>query len=199
MRRLRIRGEGGYSLVELVVVMAILGIVITGLTTVFVQGSRGEVDMNRRFTAQQNARAALGQLRADIHVGCNATVTATTLLIYRLKADGSCDTVATIAWCTGSSTNLTGRLTLWELVTNVPPVTPTAAASCTSPPTGKIWADYIVSGSTLFTLNTPAGGSKQRMGVTVSVPVNGNSAVTTGAVDRYELRDTIVLRNAPQA
>jgi prepilin-type N-terminal cleavage/methylation domain-containing protein len=183
------REEGGYSLVELIVVMAILGIVIGGLTTVFVQGSRGEVDMNRRFTAQQNARAALLQLRSDIHVGCNAAVTSTTLLIYKYKADGTCDTVASTVWCTGTSTNISSRLTLWEAT----------AASCTSPPAGKVWADYIVSGSTLFTLNTPTGGSMQRMSVTVDLPVNANKAVTTGAVDRYELKDTIVLRNAPQA
>jgi hypothetical protein len=158
--------------------------------------------MNRRFIAQQNSRSALQQLRADIHVGCSAAVTSTTLLIYKFRSDGTCDPVATTAWCTGSSTALTGRLTLWELVTNVPPVTmPTAtpAAACTNPPTGKNWADYIVSGSTLFTLNTPTAGSKQRMSITVDLPVNANKAVTTGAADRYELRDTIVLRNAPQA
>src|SRR5207253_4306851 len=150
-----------------IVVMAILGVVVGGLTTVFVQGSRGEVDMNRRFTAQQNARAALLQLRTDIHVGCNASVTSTTLLIYRLKSDGTCDTVATTAWCTGTSTNLSSRLTLWEA----------SAASCSSPPTGHIFADYIVSGSTLFTLNTPAGGSMQRMSVTVDIPVNANKEI----------------------
>jgi prepilin-type N-terminal cleavage/methylation domain-containing protein len=184
-----VRDEGGYSMTELVVVMAILGVVIGGLTTVFVQGSRGEVDMNRRFTAQQNARAALQQLRTDIHVGCNAAVTSTTLRIFRLKTDGTCDSTSAIAWCTGTSTNITSRLTLWEAT----------AASCSNPPAGKIWADYIVSGSTLFTLNTPTGGSKQRMSVTVDIPVNANKAITTGPVDRYELTDTIVLRNAPQA
>ena len=37
------------------------------------------------------------------------------------------------------------------------------------------------------------------MSVAVDIPVNANQAVTTGPVDRYELIDTIVLRNAPQA
>ena len=109
--------------------------------------------------------------------------------IGKLISSTMCDTVATTAWCTGTSTNLSSRLTLWEA----------SAASCSSPPTGHIFADYIVSGSTLFTLNTPAGGSMQRMSVTVDLPVNANKAVTSGPVDRYELKDTIVLRNAPQA
>jgi type II secretory pathway pseudopilin PulG len=174
---------------ELVIVMAILGIVVSGLTTVFVQGSRGEVDMNRRFTAQQNARSALSQLRTDIHVGCNATATSTTLLVYKLKSDGTCDTTPAIAWCTGTSASISTRLNLWEA----------AASSCSSPPAGKLFADYIVSGSTIFTLNTPTSGSKQRMSVAVDIPVNANKAITNLTTDRYELKDTIVLRNAPQA
>ena len=48
--------EGGYTLVEMLVVMAILGVVISGLTTIFVSGSHAELDLNRRFQAQQQAR-----------------------------------------------------------------------------------------------------------------------------------------------
>ena len=61
--RTRLAAEHGYSLVELVTVVAILTIVISSLTTVFVSASNGELDMNRRFQAQQNARLAMDKLR----------------------------------------------------------------------------------------------------------------------------------------
>ena len=66
--------ERGYTLVEMLVVMAILGVVIAGLTTVFVSGSRAELDMNRRFQAQQQARLALDRIRADLHCASAAQV-----------------------------------------------------------------------------------------------------------------------------
>jgi len=59
--------EEGYSLVELLIVMVILGTVLASLTTVFVSGSNAEIDLNRRFQAQQEARLALDKFRTDIH------------------------------------------------------------------------------------------------------------------------------------
>ena len=63
----RLREERAYSLVELVTVMAIMSIVMTGITTVFVQGSNAELDMNNRFQAQTSVRLALDKLRQDVH------------------------------------------------------------------------------------------------------------------------------------
>ncbi|HEY2935179.1 MAG TPA: prepilin-type N-terminal cleavage/methylation domain-containing protein, partial [Gaiellaceae bacterium] len=63
----RLRAEGGFTLVELLTVTVILTIVLTGLTTLFVQGSNAELDMNNRFQAQLNARLALDRLRRDLH------------------------------------------------------------------------------------------------------------------------------------
>jgi prepilin-type N-terminal cleavage/methylation domain-containing protein len=58
--------ESGYSLIELVQVMAILGVVLTGLTVVFVRSTNAELDMNRRFQAQQTARVAVDKMRREI-------------------------------------------------------------------------------------------------------------------------------------
>jgi len=52
--RSRLGAERGYSLVELLTVMAIMGVVMTGVTALLVQGSNAEVDMNGRFQAQQD-------------------------------------------------------------------------------------------------------------------------------------------------
>ena len=69
----RLRDERAYTLVELITVMLIMSIVMTGISTVFVQGSNAELDMNQRFQAQSNARLALDTLRKDVH--CSKWVT----------------------------------------------------------------------------------------------------------------------------
>ena len=65
--RRRLAAEHGYSLSEMLVVLAILGIVLAALTQLFVSASTAQVDMTRRFEAQQNMRLALDKLRREIH------------------------------------------------------------------------------------------------------------------------------------
>jgi prepilin-type N-terminal cleavage/methylation domain-containing protein len=186
-----VESERGYSLIELLVVMVILGLVVGGVTTVFVSGSKAEVDMNLRFSAQQNARLAFSKLRSDIHASCGATTPAAGQLLLFPSAGSSstptCAAAATIVWCTGTSSSIAARYTLWE----------TTAAACSTPPGGRPYADYLTTNA-LFTVNTPATG--QRTSITVSLPVNTNKARSaTTLADRYQLTDTIVLRNSPQA
>ena len=69
------RQESGYSLVELIAVMSIFLLILTGLTTLFASGARAEMDLNRRFEAQQNARLALDKLRRELH--CSSGIKAT--------------------------------------------------------------------------------------------------------------------------
>ena len=78
MIRRRLGAESGYSAVEMVTVMAIMGIVMGGLTTLFVQGSNAELDMNRRFAAQQEARLSLDKIRREIHCSSAAETTPAT-------------------------------------------------------------------------------------------------------------------------
>jgi prepilin-type N-terminal cleavage/methylation domain-containing protein len=66
--------QRGYTLVELLTVMSILGVVMTGLTTLFVQGSNAEVDMNARFQAQQDTRLALDRMRRDAHCASDVQI-----------------------------------------------------------------------------------------------------------------------------
>jgi prepilin-type N-terminal cleavage/methylation domain-containing protein len=58
--------ERGYSLIELITVTAILSVVLTGLTVIFMQASNAQLDMNRRFQAQQSARLAIDKMRREI-------------------------------------------------------------------------------------------------------------------------------------
>jgi type II secretory pathway pseudopilin PulG len=71
----RMRSRDGYTLVELIVVLSIFMIIVTALTTLFSSGARAELDLNRRFQAQQGARIALDRLRRELH--CSNGITAT--------------------------------------------------------------------------------------------------------------------------
>lgn len=75
MRRIarRLAGRGGYTLVELIVVMSMFLIVVTALISLFTAGAKAEVDLNRRFQAQQNARLALDRLRRELHCANGVT------------------------------------------------------------------------------------------------------------------------------
>ena len=75
MSRLRrlVACESGYSLVELLQVTVILAVILGGLTTVFVRAMNSEVEMNRRFQAQQEARLAVDKMRREIHCASGVT------------------------------------------------------------------------------------------------------------------------------
>jgi prepilin-type N-terminal cleavage/methylation domain-containing protein len=65
VRRLRCRD--GYTLIELIVVLSIFLFIVTALTRLFTSGAKAELDMNRRFQAQQEARLALDRMRRELH------------------------------------------------------------------------------------------------------------------------------------
>jgi prepilin-type N-terminal cleavage/methylation domain-containing protein len=77
IRRLarHVRGQRGYTLIELVAVLAIFLMIVTALVSLFTSGAKAELDLNRRFEAQQNARLALDKIRRELH--CSDGVTAT--------------------------------------------------------------------------------------------------------------------------
>ncbi len=172
-RRLRrlLRAERGYSLVELLVVLVILGIILGSLTTVFVQGSNAELDNNRRFQAQLQATAAFDRLRRDVHCASSASVGGTTMT---LTGCGTGD----VSWCTIGSGS---RYALYRL----------AGTTCNS--TGKLYADYLTS-SAVFSYTPPVAGSSLAK-VHADVRVN----VDPTKVDSFELVDDIVLRNSLRA
>ena len=62
----RLQEERGYTLVELLVVLAIFTTVVTALVALFTSGAKAELDMNRRFQAQQSARLGMDKLRGLI-------------------------------------------------------------------------------------------------------------------------------------
>jgi prepilin-type N-terminal cleavage/methylation domain-containing protein len=178
----RLRGERGFSLVEMVTVMAIMSVVLTGLTTLFVQGSNAELDLNRRFEAQQNARVALDKIRREIHCAQGASTNPATgeTPAVTLDLPGQCPTAVgaaqtNVTWC--SVLVSTGRYRLYRKV----------GVSCDA--TGVRWADHLTQAN-LFQFQVASTDSLAK--VRVSFPVD----VKTGdATPAYRLCDHIVLRN----
>jgi type II secretory pathway pseudopilin PulG len=172
-------------MVEMLIVMVLLGIVTSGLTTVFVSASSAEVSLNHRFEAQQQARLALDRIRGDIH--CASKAQAQTISTYvGLKLDvTSCfaGTPTTASWCAVQVTASPPRYALYRTVgtTNV----------CTSSDTSRVLvADYLMTTANLFTTANTPQYALQAVGVDVRVSIAG------GANDSYELKDSIVVRNS---
>src|SRR4051794_3704723 len=106
-------------MIETLIVLSIMGVVMTGLTTVFVSGSKAENDMNRRFQAQQETRLALDRIRGDIHCAASASLTTVAGSPTTYKATltapsgASC---ATVSWCTVSVGGSSTRFALYRQV-----------------------------------------------------------------------------------
>ncbi|MDQ2910322.1 MAG: prepilin-type N-terminal cleavage/methylation domain-containing protein [Actinomycetota bacterium] len=173
----RLRGEGGYSLIEMLTVMVIMGVVMSGLTTVFVSASNSELDLNNRFQAQLSSRLALDKFRREVHCASSVTLNSTSSVTVVLPS--GCKSSGTVTWCAQ------GSGTRWGLYR-------VSGSSCSG---GVKWIDYLIQ-SNLFNYTAPAAGSRILPKVNVDFPVNVKPVKTT---ETYELKDDVVLRNGTRA
>jgi type II secretory pathway pseudopilin PulG len=172
-----LRREGGYSLLEMVVVMVILTTVLTTLSNVFVSGANAELDLNRRFEAQLNARLALDKLRREIHCASSATLSGSSSVTLVLPTQ--CPTgTGNVTWCA------VGTGTRWGLYRST-------SDPCDA--TDRQWADYLVNSNTFGYLPQSATNLAR---VTVTLPVDREPAQSGGL---YRLEDAIALRNSTRA
>ena len=184
----RLGRERGYSLVEMLIVMSILGVVMASLTTVFVQATNAEQGMNDRFQAQLTARLALDKMRREVHCASVATpagsASSVTLTLPSYCKTGS----GSITWCTRSVA--TNRYALYRVV----------GSTCTG---GVKWADYLtptasatVCSGALCIFNYTAQSLTSLADLKVDFPVNLRPSKS---VELYELTDDIVLRNSTRS
>jgi len=118
--RVRLRDEGGYTLLELLVVLSIMGLVLTGLTSSFASGLSAEAGSMRRAQAQQNARLALDRMRIDIHCASAAPAPQENpyggFTLTLTESPSVCPAVTTtssgVQWCTIPQA---GSTTHWQL------------------------------------------------------------------------------------
>jgi len=190
------RDERGYTLLELLMVMVILGIVMGGISQIFVSGGTAEVELNRRFQAQEQARLALDKVRGDIHLACSALAssgTSNTINTYpalRLNVTSPCltGTASYIYWCVISVSTSPVEYQLWRTTSGAAPTTTTCTSSDTS---RTLVADYLITNTAFTTATIPQHGL-QTVGVDFKVDVNPTST----SKDVFELTDSIVARNS---
>lgn len=182
MRRLQalLRDESGYSLTELLTVMAILGVVMSSLTGLMVSATNAELRMNNEFQAQTQARMALERFRREGHAACGASPAGpTALLTLTFVTSGSCPATGgtQVSWCTVLIT--TNRYGLFRQT----------GSTCNA--TGKKIADFL----TVANAFSYATASHRRATVGITLTVNPNPGKPRGT---YTLTDDIVLRNSPR-
>ena len=190
MRR-RLGAQGGYTLVEMLTVLLILGVVMASLTTVLASATNADADMNNRFQAQQATRLALDKLRREVHCSSAATPTGTITSSITLTLPTYCKTYSgstSVTWCTRSVSTI--RYALYRVNG------PTCAG-------GVKWADFLAPTSTaavcsgaLCVFNYTAQSTSSLAKLHVDFPVNPKPART---VDAYELVDDLVLRNSSRS
>lgn len=197
--------EGGYTMVELVIVMVILTVVLGAIVALFTSGINADASQNRRFQAQQDVRLAMDKLRRELHGGCTISTPGTyntsmsSVTVY-FPSDSCASGTHTVTWCTsGSGTNYT----LYRIV----------ATSCTG--ATQSFAQNLTSG-TIFVYLPPnshlVSGSSLGQGTSASyivtsdgsavlprIHVDLTSNLGTKSNEAYRLVDDIALRNGPRA
>jgi len=172
----RLRGEGGYTLVEMLTVLLIFGTVMTALMALFVQGTNAEADMNSRFQSQQEARLGLDRLKRDVH--CASALNQGTATSSFVTLTVPCVSGGAVTWCTA------GSATRYGLYRN-------AGSTCSSSNTR--YADMLVSGA-VFTSVVQSSASLWKLHVDLRVNASPKRASET-----YELVDDVVMRNSTRS
>jgi prepilin-type N-terminal cleavage/methylation domain-containing protein len=182
--RLR-RDEHGFTLIEMVFVCLILGIVMAGLTAVFVSGTHSQLRLDRRTQAQQTARVALNAIRDDVHGACAANVTSggAVLTLAAVPSTGSTacgadSSYSKTTWCTAADS--TGGWSLFRSEDGT-------ACNSTS---GTLEAQHLTTSTPFSTASTIS--VEQYQTVTVSIPVLVPGG--TGG-DEYTLGQALALGN----
>jgi prepilin-type N-terminal cleavage/methylation domain-containing protein len=229
MRRLgsRLRREDGYTLVELITVMAILGIVMAPLATSWATGVSEEVSQTRREQAYANARLALQRMRVDVHCASAVTnvqqnafggFTLTLTESNDQSTKGWCPAVipagsgsSGVQWCTIANSGSTTRFTLYRFLGTNP-------SDCDGGSGSTFEADYLASTPGSWPTNSVAVGStgsgtptswtgnlwptsvtcQSGYLPTLAIDFNVNVDPDNHPNEHYEIKDAITLRNAPR-
>jgi len=74
LKNIYIKNQKGFSLIEMMVVVVILGLIVLGLVTFFTGGAKSWVAGQSQLTAQRNARQAMDWMVREIREGKNVTI-----------------------------------------------------------------------------------------------------------------------------
>jgi prepilin-type N-terminal cleavage/methylation domain-containing protein len=186
--------EEGFTLPEMLVVLAIIGIVLAGITQLLTSALSFERNQSNHTQAQQGARLGLDKLRREIRCanslttpsGYPASTITITLGSYCPTSGGA---AATVTWCTkdknGASPPVAGAqpYTLWRYT----------GSACSG--TGTKWASNLVD-----KIDVPSISAGRIFGA-ASVPVASLTSATTGgtlAAGTYSYDVTAVLASGAE-
>jgi prepilin-type N-terminal cleavage/methylation domain-containing protein len=172
-----LRDERGLTLSELVVTMAILGIVLTGITSTLISATHHEADLNQRFQAQQSARLALSKVRDELHCASAVSPTSGATSVITLTLPSGCTTgTGSVIWCTVANGS---HYDLWRI----------PGTSCDTAASDSVrWAQKLT------TQHAFQPDATAHSGAPVLPDVGLTFTVAAGSTS-YELTDTIYLRN----
>ena len=202
-----IRQEGGYTLVELLTVMLILGVVLGAIVALFAAGINADADQNRRFQAQQDAKVALDKIRREGHAACTVSAPNTyntwmNSVTFYFPSDSCASGTHSVTWCTKASGT---TYTLYRAVATSCPASPTQsfASNLTGgnvfaylPPGSHLLSSASVGQGTAGTYIATQDGSNVLPRLHIDMTINVSA---TKSNDAFHIVDDIAFRNGPRA
>ena len=165
----RLAAADGYTLVELLIVMAILGIILGGIGGALVSGQRAQNDTNARVAAQGAARTALDRFEFEARCASYGTILNSGAGVALTMPSQCPHATGNIAWCVSG-----GVLTRYSGSSTCSGASIAYIDSVTTPtPFSLIWG----------TSNLP------RLQIALAVNTTGRSS------DTFRLNDAIAMRN----
>jgi prepilin-type N-terminal cleavage/methylation domain-containing protein len=194
--RLRaVRSEDGFTLVELLVVIVLMGLILGPLVDSLVTALNAQAQQVNVVNAQEQARLALERMRKDIHCAhsVNPPVAngsgGVTLILNETNTTGIAEcpgliqqNSSSVQWCTIPVAGATNRYQLYR--ENDPNKNCDGVDS-------TFQVDYITE-SALWSIPSCTTGDFPTVAVTLPVDVNVGSLDSSS----YDLQDQIALRNA---
>ncbi len=100
----RLREEDGVTLMELLVVIATLGIVMTGIVDLLVSGNRASTDTAARLSAQSQVRTAFDRLEFEGRCASQATILSGGTGVSLSLPSYCSHATGTVNWCLSGGT-----------------------------------------------------------------------------------------------